>query len=82
MSVHVGARHVTDVVDDRLAERHLAVPQAGLHVRPLRPERLEQACAAAGQPLTLRRHAGYDHGYFFIQSFIEEHIAHHAQGSR
>jgi S-formylglutathione hydrolase len=44
----------------------------------LRPERLEQACAAAGQPLTLRRHAGYDHGYFFIASFIAEHIAHHA----
>jgi S-formylglutathione hydrolase len=46
----------------------------------LRPERLEQACATTGQPLTLRRHAGYDHGYFFIQSFIGEHIAHHAAG--
>lgn len=46
----------------------------------LRPERLEQACAAAGQPLQLRRHAGYDHGYFFVQSFIADHIAHHARG--
>lgn len=46
----------------------------------LRPERLEQACAAAGQPLQLHRHAGYDHGYFFIQSFIAEHLAHHAAG--
>jgi S-formylglutathione hydrolase len=45
----------------------------------LRPERLEEACRSAGQPLTLRRHAGYDHGYFFIQSFIGEHLAHHAQ---
>ena len=44
----------------------------------LRVERLEEACAAAGQPLTLRRHAGYDHGYFFVASFIEDHIAHHA----
>lgn len=44
----------------------------------LRPGRLEQACAAAGQPLTLRRHPGYDHGYFFIASFVGEHIAHHA----
>lgn len=44
----------------------------------LRPGRLEQACAAAGQPLTLRRHEGYDHGYFFIASFVGEHIAHHA----
>lgn len=48
----------------------------------LRPERLERACAQAGQALTLRRHAGYDHGYFFIQSFIADHIAHHAAGLR
>lgn len=46
----------------------------------LRPDRLEQACAAAGQPLELRRHAGYDHGYFFIQTFIEDHVRHHAVG--
>jgi S-formylglutathione hydrolase len=48
----------------------------------LRPDRLEQACAAAGQPLTLRRHAGYDHGYFFVASFIEDHLAHHARALR
>ncbi|HTJ97517.1 MAG TPA: S-formylglutathione hydrolase [Rhodocyclaceae bacterium] len=45
----------------------------------LKPETLEAACAKAGQPLTLRRHAGYDHGYFFITSFIADHIAHHAR---
>ena len=45
----------------------------------LKPELLEQACAAAGHPLTLRRHAGYDHSYYFIASFIGEHIAHHAR---
>lgn len=45
----------------------------------LRPELLEAACAAANQPLRLRRHAGYDHSYYFIGSFIGEHIAHHAQ---
>jgi S-formylglutathione hydrolase len=39
----------------------------------------EAACFAAGQPLVLRRHAGYDHGYYFIQSFMADHIAHHAQ---
>ncbi|MDT8439926.1 MAG: S-formylglutathione hydrolase [Wenzhouxiangellaceae bacterium] len=44
----------------------------------LQPERFEQACAAAGQALELRRHPGYDHGYFFIQSFIEDHLRHHA----
>ena len=45
----------------------------------LRPDRLEQACAQAGQPLLLRRHAGYDHGYFCIQSFISEHVVSHAR---
>ncbi|MEJ7139077.1 S-formylglutathione hydrolase [Amphibiibacter pelophylacis] len=40
----------------------------------LRPEVFEAACAAIGQPLTLRRHAGQDHGYFFIQSHIEDHL--------
>jgi S-formylglutathione hydrolase len=44
----------------------------------LHPHLLEAACAAAGQPLTLRRHAGYDHGYFFIASFIDDHLRHHA----
>jgi S-formylglutathione hydrolase len=44
----------------------------------LKPELLEEACKAAGQPLELRMHAGYDHGYFFIQTFIADHIAWHA----
>jgi S-formylglutathione hydrolase len=48
----------------------------------LQPERLEAACATAGQPLRLRRHAGYDHSYWFIQSFIEEHLQHHAAALR
>ncbi|HQQ71213.1 MAG TPA: S-formylglutathione hydrolase, partial [Alicycliphilus sp.] len=45
----------------------------------LHPELLEAACAATGQPLTLRRHAGYDHGYYFVQSFMADHLRHHAQ---
>ena len=44
----------------------------------LKPHLLEQAAQAAGQKLTLRRHPGYDHGYFFIQTFIEQHLNHHA----
>ena len=44
----------------------------------LYPEAFEAACAQAGQPLELRRHAGYDHGYFFIATFIEDHLRHHA----
>jgi S-formylglutathione hydrolase len=45
----------------------------------LRPELLEQACRDAGFELTLRRQPGYDHSYFFIASFIGEHIAYHAR---
>ncbi len=45
----------------------------------LHPHLFEAACAKAGQPLTLRRHAGYDHGYYFVQSFVADHLAHHAQ---
>jgi S-formylglutathione hydrolase len=48
----------------------------------LRPELLEAACSDAGHPLVLRRHAGYDHSYYFIASFIGEHIAYHATGLR
>lgn len=44
----------------------------------LRPELLRAACQAAGHPLTLRMHAGYDHSYYFIASFLGEHFAHHA----
>lgn len=45
----------------------------------LRPWLFEEACRRAGQPLTLRLHAGYDHGYWFVASFIAEHLRHHAQ---
>jgi S-formylglutathione hydrolase len=45
----------------------------------LRPELFQQACRETGQPLELRMHAGYDHSYWFVQSFIEDHLRHHAQ---
>lgn len=45
----------------------------------LKPQLLANACAGVGIPLTLRLQAGYDHSYYFIASFIGEHIAHHAQ---
>ena len=48
----------------------------------LKPELLEAACDAAGHPLTLRMQPGYDHSYYFISSFIGEHIAHHAKALR
>ncbi len=43
----------------------------------LKPELFEKACADVGQDLTLRRHSGYDHSYFFIQSFVSEHLEWH-----
>lgn len=58
------------LIDQGLADKFLA--------EQLHPELLESACAAIGQPLTLRRHAGYDHGYYFIQTFVEDHLRHHA----
>src|SRR5436190_12674999 len=45
----------------------------------LKPELLEAACADAGQRLQLRRHAGYDHSCYFIPSFVDDHLAHHAR---
>ena len=45
----------------------------------LKPEALEAAADASGQALTLRRQDGYDHSYWFIQTFMPDHVAHHAQ---
>jgi S-formylglutathione hydrolase len=45
----------------------------------LMPEKLEAACRVAKQPLTLRRHEGYDHGYYFVASFFEDHLRYHAE---
>lgn len=58
------------LVDQGLADKFLLEKQ-------LLPEAFEAACAQVGQPLTLRRHGGYDHGYYFIQSFIDEHLRFH-----
>ena len=45
----------------------------------LSPEAFEAACQKAGQPITLRWQEGYDHSYYFISTFMEDHIAHHAR---
>ena len=47
--------------------------------KELRPELLEAACAAAGIELTLRRHAGYDHSYYFISTFMADHVRWHGE---
>ena len=45
----------------------------------LYPQTLEEACREADQPLTLRWHEGYDHNYYFISTFMEDHVRHHAE---
>ena len=69
--VKAGARVPALLIDQGLADKFLA--------EQLHPHLFEAACLEAGQPLTLRRHEGYDHGYFFISSFMADHIAHHAR---
>ena len=44
----------------------------------LRPELFQAACASAGQALELRMQDGYDHSYYFIATFVEDHLRHHA----
>jgi S-formylglutathione hydrolase len=50
--------------------------------KELRPELLEAACAKAGIALTLRRQPGYDHSYYFISTFMADHLAWHAERLR
>lgn len=59
------------LIDQGLADKFLATQ--------LRPELFENACAQAGQRLELRRHSGYDHGYYFVSTFMEEHLRFHRE---
>jgi S-formylglutathione hydrolase len=72
MSQCVGAPYPAGIlIDQGLADKFLPTQ--------LNPQLFEAACAQARQPLTLRRHAGYDHGYYFIATFMADHLAHHAR---
>jgi len=67
--------HFDDIlVDQGLADNFLEAE--------LKPELLEEACSRVGQNLTLRRQEGYDHSYYFISSFIADHLAFHAERLR
>ena len=46
----------------------------------LKPELFQAACRNVRYPLNLRRQAGYGHGYYFISTFMEDHLRHHAEG--
>ena len=66
-----GARVTELLVDQGAADQFLETQ--------LKPALLERACARASVPLSLRMHEGYDHSYFFISTFIEDHLRWHAQ---
>ena len=68
-----GARCPPLLVDQGTADEFLAQGQ-------LLPDALRQACEQSGQALSLREQAGYDHSYYFVASFIGEHIAHQRGG--
>ncbi len=65
-----GALFKDILVDQGLADQFL---------NQLSTDKLEQVALQAGQRLTLRRHPAYDHGYYFIQSFIDDHLSFHDQ---
>lgn len=68
--IEAGARLPDLLIDQGTAD--------GFRETQLKPELLQQACEKAGIPLELRLQSGYDHSYFFIASFIEDHLRWHA----
>ena len=59
------------LIDQGTADQFLA--------EQLNPQALVQACHSVNHPVTLRMQSGYDHSYFFIASFIDDHLHHHAE---
>ncbi|WP_313275159.1 S-formylglutathione hydrolase [Stenotrophomonas sp.] len=79
------AHDATELVAQAQEKLPLLVDQGGADEfleNQLRPQLLQAACDAVGHPLQLRMQPGYDHSYYFISSFIGEHIAHHAKAMR
>ena len=70
-AVKDAARKPQILIDQGLSDQFL---QTQLH-----PHLFEDACKKAGYPLQLRRHEGYDHGYYFISTFMQDHLVHHAR---
>ncbi|MGC3981061.1 MAG: S-formylglutathione hydrolase [Steroidobacteraceae bacterium] len=70
-NLHNASNRSSILIDQGLSDQFLE--------KQLHPHLFEAACKQAGYPLQLRQHAGYDHGYYFISSFIEDHLRHHAK---
>lgn len=76
------AYDATELVKTRQHPAEILIDQGtadGFLETQLRPALFEAACREHGQPLSLRMQEGYDHSYFFIASFVEEHLRHHAK---
>ncbi|RAK61186.1 S-formylglutathione hydrolase [Phenylobacterium hankyongense] len=72
----------TALIEDGARLDHLLVDQGeadGVLKTQLKPELLAQACEAAGIPLTLRMQPGYDHSYYFVSTFMADHLRWHAE---
>lgn len=70
------------LVAERPSAAHILIDQGGADqflAEQLRPELFADACRHVGQPLTLNMRDGYDHSYYFIATFMGDHIAHHAK---
>ncbi|MEM8800211.1 MAG: S-formylglutathione hydrolase [Pseudomonadota bacterium] len=80
--LHWRAYDACALIEDGASVEHILVDQ-GLADEfldeQLKPDALEAACQKADIPLTLRRQPGYDHSYYFIASFVEDHVAYHAE---
>ena len=71
-----------ELVVDRTIDAHILIDQGQddqFLAEQLHPHLFQEACRVSGQALTLRMHAGYDHSYYFIASFMGDHLEHHAQ---
>lgn len=73
----------TELVKERPSDAHILIDTGDADQfleEQLRPQLFIDACKAAGQPITSRLQPGYDHSYYFIASFAEDHMNHHADG--
>jgi S-formylglutathione hydrolase len=69
--IRSGAKAIPLLIDQGASDQFL--------VEQLKPELLKEACGITAFPLTYREHDGYDHSYFFIATFMEDHLRFHAK---
>ena len=80
-SAMVSIRYITELFQ-KLENGEILIDQGGADpflMNQLKPELFEAACMQANVPLDFRLHEQYDHGYYFVASFIEDHLRFHAK---